>query len=171
MKGDYGEIKFIHYIQELPAKIGEGYKELTAKLMAAISFPFHFKIFIILVFLLYYNNQINSDQLFIILYSQLIITLIKFIIKRERPYKKDKSIELLEPMSMDPYSFPSGHTMNACLLSYFLYKNTKSSIYKYLPFMVGFSRVFMGVHYPSDIIGAIILSKIILHIRIYESAE
>ncbi|NOX15619.1 MAG: undecaprenyl-diphosphatase [Epsilonproteobacteria bacterium] len=56
-------------------------------------------------------------------------------------------------------SFPSDHTtfMMAIAISLFLQKDTKTwGVWLFvLAFIGGFSRVFVGVHYPFDIIGSI----------------
>jgi undecaprenyl-diphosphatase len=138
-------------------------KPFITTIMSTISWPFHCKLYIIIILSLYFFGKITTSQVFILCSSQFIIFTIKYIVKRKRPFEVDTHIKLLEPMSFDPYSFPSGHTLNAFLLSYILRKNISIN-FGVIPLMVGISRVYLGVHYPSDILGGIILSKIILHL-------
>ena len=138
-------------------------KPFITTIMSTISWPFHSKLYIIIILSLYFIGKITTSQIFILCSSQFVIFTIKYIVKRKRPFEVDTQIKLLEPMSFDPYSFPSGHTLNAFLLSYILKKNIGINL-GIIPLMVGISRVYLGVHYPSDILGGIILSKIILHL-------
>lgn len=154
------EINIIKYLQQLPSK----YKNIVTKLMRLISSLFHCKLYIIIVLFLYLIEKINTFQVFILFSSQFIIFTIKYIIKRERPFIVDKDIKLLELMNFDTYSFPSGHTLNAFLLSYILQKNIGINL-SFLPYLVGLSRMYLGVHYPTDIVGSLILSKIILYLH------
>jgi len=154
------EINIIKYLQQLPSK----YKNIVTKLMRLISSLFHCKLYIIIVLFLYLIEKINTFQVFILFSSQFIIFTIKYIIKRERPFIVDKDIKLLELMNFDTYSFPSGHTLNAFLLSYILQKNIGINL-SFLPYLVGLSRMYLGVHYPTDILGSLILSKIILYLH------
>lgn len=153
------EICIIRTLQQLPSKN----KNIVNKFMSLISALFHTKLYALIVFLLYMSGKITKSQLIILGSSQFIILIIKYIVKRKRPFTISKNIELREKMSLDPYSFPSGHTLNAFLLSYILKKNIGLNL-NIIPYLVGLSRVYMGVHYPSDILGGIILTKIILHL-------
>lgn len=159
MKED-AEINIIKDLQKLPGK----HKTMVTPLMGLISAPFHCKLYVLIILFLYLIGKITTPQVFMLCSSQFIIFTIKYIVKRKRPYETSKDIKLLEHMSFDPYSFPSGHTMNAFLLSYILRKNIGINL-NILPYLVGLSRVYLGVHYPSDILGGIILTKIVLHLH------
>lgn len=61
------------------------------------------------------------------------------------------------------FSFPSSHAVNiftAATLVSFYFKNTYLLAFT-LAFLVGFSRIYLGVHYPSDILGGAILGIMI----------
>lgn len=146
------ETKLIKYLQS--------FENLSLNNVARIiSLPFHFYYFIIVITFLYFLNNINDKNLFIILSSQFLLITLKYIVKRNRPFIQDKNIKNLETMNFDNYSFPSGHTFNAFLL-YFIIKPT-NKIWITIPILVGLSRIYMGVHYLTDIIGAILFAKIL----------
>ena len=159
MKED-AEINLIKNIQALPGK----YKLITTKIMRLISAPIHCKLFIIIILVLFYLKKISTSQVFLLCTSQFVIFTIKYIVKRKRPFEVSKDIKLLENMDLDPYSFPSGHTLNIFLLSVILKKNIGINL-NIIPYLVCISRIYLGVHYPSDILGGIILTKIILHLH------
>lgn len=87
---------------------------------------------------------------------------LKNTIKRERPFKSYPD-EIFKYSSGGSYSFPSGHTSSA-----FSTATSLSLIYPkwyvIAPTMtwaglVGYSRMHLGVHYPSDVIAGAILGS------------
>jgi len=130
-------------------------------ILSLISNIYHFYYISIIFIILFFLGIITLQQLHIFFICQFILIIIKNIIKRTRPYINNKKIKILELMELDKYSFPSGHTFNACLLSWVLTKNYNINI-TFIIYLVGLIRIYLGVHYPTDILGSIILSKIIL---------
>lgn len=101
-----------------------------------------------------------------LIFSTIMNNVIKVIIRRERP--------IYMIVRETTFSFPSGHTMaSVSMYGILIYLINKSNMNKKLkiilsiilgmiPFMVATSRIYLGAHYFSDILGAIMLATIVL---------
>lgn len=94
---------------------------------------------------------------------------LKHIVQRERP-----NINRLIPEK--GYSFPSGHSMMSMafygMLIFLIFKYVKNTALKWtliviltiLLSTIGITRIYLGVHYPSDVIGGFVVSLTYLFI-------
>jgi len=90
------------------------------------------------------------------------VGLIKITFRRARPpYNADDQI--YEAPIADKFSFPSGHSSRAAMLTilglYFFDDQYKSQLILF-PFFLGFTRIAMGRHYLFDVLAGLILGVI-----------
>jgi undecaprenyl-diphosphatase len=91
--------------------------------------------------------------------STLLNVLLKYLFQRTRP-------DINQIVFEEGFSFPSGHSMAAFslygMLTFLLWRHLKTTVGRGLLltvnglmiFLIGYSRIYLGVHYPSDVIAA-----------------
>ena len=114
----------------------------------------------------FYTTLGNGGLLWIVLSLALLLgalctnVVLKNLVQRPRPYTV---VEGLIPLltSGDPNSFPSGHTCAAFAFAAGVWRGTPERWMKWaalaLAVFMGLSRLYVGVHYPSDVlVGALV---------------
>lgn len=88
--------------------------------------------------------------------------IIKNLVQRSRPCWIDTSIPLLIPNPSD-YSFPSGHTLASfeAAVMIFLFNKKWGIASLLLALVIAFSRLYLFVHFPTDVLAGAILGTII----------
>ena len=126
------------------------------------SVVFSIIIIIITSILLYKYNKKDDLKYFLIIMIIGNITsfTLKLIIARNRP-------DILRLMIENTYSFPSGHTFITTLLygsilvllnKYYKKSYVLWTIYGILVMLIMFTRIYLGVHYPSDVLAGFMIS-------------
>lgn len=89
-------------------------------------------------------------------------SLIKLLVQRPRPFNVLHSVRVIGPWETGSFSFPSTTTMLAfgfALPILFLYeKRHFGTVLSILSFFIGFSVIYAGFHFPSDVAAGIIFS-------------
>jgi undecaprenyl-diphosphatase len=90
---------------------------------------------------------------------------IKNLVERIRPCNALPDVRILTGCTSS-FSFPSSHAVNNFAAAVFFYKifpNLKWILF-IIAFLIAFSRIYVGKHYPSDVIGGAIIGSAIGYI-------
>lgn len=89
--------------------------------------------------------------------------ILKNLVARVRPYEVVNGLHLLIEKQVD-WSFPSGHTGSSFASAVVLYRNLPRKygvLALILAALIAFSRLYVGVHYPTDVLVAVITGSVI----------
>lgn len=127
----------------------------------------------IILFILIKNRKIGISIISNLAVVTILNQLLKNILQRPRPTE----FRIVEETG---FSFPSGHSMVSMAfygyLIYLIYKYVKNKYLKWILIVllsilictIGISRIYLGVHYTSDVLGGFLIS--ISYLVIYISA-
>jgi undecaprenyl-diphosphatase len=160
-------MEFFRLINNLANKNG-----ILDKVMIFFSkdMPYIFVAISAIVFILgIVKNNSNTRKA---VFSTFVITVINLFLSviigkvyyEDRPFVHNK-INLLVPHPADS-SFPSDHAIGtmSIALGFTKYNKILSGILTILSLIVGFSRVYVGNHYPMDVIGAYVIVIVVNYI-------
>ena len=109
----------------------------------------------------------------ILISDQLSSTFIKALVARPRPCHEVDGVQVVAGVRLlvdcgSGYSFPSSHAVNNFAMATFLsYYYRRYAPYFYLfAALMGLSRIIVGVHFPSDVVGGAIIGSLLASLLI-----
>ena len=115
---------------------------------------------------------IDKRQGYYILITGLVGTVInqmaKLFFRVPRPWDLDANFKIIESARAEAtgYSFPSGHTQNIAgtwgAIGAYNPKKRKTAICLTIIFLVAFSRMYLGVHTPLDVVVSLIIAALLI---------
>ena len=123
-------------------------------------------ILIVIMCLLFWcvNKQMAYIMATVFFLSSLAVQGMKIIFRLDRPWVIDPNFQPVEGSvrAATGYTFPSGHTQNAAAILGSLGAQIKPYIFKIILFavaiLVAVSRVYLGVHFISDVIASLVIT-------------
>lgn len=121
-------------------------------------------VFIFVLFIMWFRNQTYKkaviSSIMSVSSSLVIHSIIKLFYFKPRPFVNHR-VGILIPSKIDS-SFPSKHTLLAftASTSMFLYSRVLGSIMGVIALFTSVSRIWVGHHYPTDILGSALLGSI-----------
>lgn len=171
------------WIQALGGKEGGAWQKVMDFFFCLITFMGEEMFLLLGIFIIYWAyNKRFGEYLVMTLFATISTNgLIKSIIKRPRPFLQESFSDLryyqIENVFIDTkglvhsYSFPSGHSQLAGSLftatALFFKKYKLSIIMAVLIVLMMMSRVYLGVHYPTDVLVGGVLGIVVAFIMYY----
>jgi len=111
----------------------------------------------ILGFIYWCYDKKTGEQIGITVFVSLVLNaFLKTLVRRYRPYVVDDRIAAIRQHTAGGYSFPSGHTQGAASifssLAIWMKKRWLTILSAVIIVLVAISRMYLGVHYLSDVI-------------------
>jgi undecaprenyl-diphosphatase len=111
------------------------------------------------------KREAAIDLVILVIAVSVVTELVKILVDRQRPYLELSGVHTL--ISSSGPSFPSAHASRAFAVAFLLWMNTRRS-FGALAFVVAasiaISRVYLGVHWPSDILFGALLGLVLAYL-------
>lgn len=159
---DWG-IKIIIWFQQFSPALDLPFKFLT--------FLGNEEFFLLFIPFLYWclDRRIGARLTIVFLLSAYFNGAVKFLANQPRPFEYSTQIDQLTPS--DGGGFPSGHTQTTLLIWGYLAAQFRRLwlwlLAGLLIILVPLSRVYLGVHFPTDLLGGFILGAVLLFLSLW----
>lgn len=151
------ELKFLDWIQTLHTPILDKFMMTVTKLGDAGVFWIMLTILFLLIPRMRKTGAVMAAAL--IVDALLCNAVFKNLFARTRPYDVNTTVQLLVKRLHD-YSFPSGHTAASFAAVTAMYLAGQKRLWKItliLACLIAVSRLYLYVHYPTDVLGGMLL--------------
>lgn len=92
--------------------------------------------------------------------------IVKNIVQRPRPFVTFTDLQIIIPTPSE-FSFPSGHTSSSFAAAAVFYRHLPKKLglpSVILAGLIGFSRLYVGVHYPTDVIAGVFMGILLSYL-------
>lgn len=142
------QLEIIRFIQQFMSPLLNQFFELVTQ------FGEELLVFVVIAIIYYgYKKELGKKIMYFLLVSLALNNSLKFLLKLPRPIG-EMGVQSIRVETATGYSFPSGHAQMAATLwpalANIIKKQWFNLIAGLIVVMVALSRVYLGVHYPSD---------------------
>ena len=119
------------------------------------------------------TRKIGIESFISLLLMHIILNLIlKSLVARDRPCWINDTVDMLVKIPKD-YSFPSGHSAAAAIMATIVTANNKKAGIPViiLALIVMFSRLYLYVHFPTDVLAGALIGLVIALIVVFGSKQ
>lgn len=150
------ELEIIRWFQSF----SNGFTDFLGELVTILGEQYIVVIIIAYVYFVY-NKKAGEYIAYSVFLSACLNGVVKGFVKAERPFQIDETIIGKRQHTATGFSFPSGHTQNAATFYTAIAKVFKNKniwiTAGIVILLVGISRIYLGVHFPRDVVAGVIL--------------